>query len=382
MSPPTPSQCQVTGCTYKTKENLPTHEAVHNDLSLHVQMVHVLSNRLTTPAPAPQRTRPAQIPRPELPEEATEQEWGHWREKWERYKRCCLQDLDKNTVVDHLWACCTKELESAIWKEVGKNLDTEAELLLLMKKLGVRKRNVLLNKVTFLDMVQEEMEPVKLFVARLKGQAAVCDFTLPKGSSDYTEKMVQHQLIRGLKDESIQEHILAHAATDEGSKMDLSTTINMVEAKECGKRETESLQRSANINRLSDYKKGYKSDQADPDALVSGDMKPCGWCNKPGHGAASPVEVRRQLCPAWDRICGKCGKKGHFRQVCNTKMREGDIDTGQVKGISSDGQDGDAQEDEDGQEGAVGSTVGIGGISATSPPRHDDSFSKQWGPWC
>ena len=44
MAPPAPSQCQVAGCTYKTKENLPTHEAVHNDLQLHVKMVHILSN--------------------------------------------------------------------------------------------------------------------------------------------------------------------------------------------------------------------------------------------------------------------------------------------------------------------------------------------------
>ena len=58
-------------------------------------------------------------------------------------------------VVDHLWACCPKELESSIWKQVGKNVDTEQELLQLMKRMGVKKQNVLLNKVVFLDMSQD-----------------------------------------------------------------------------------------------------------------------------------------------------------------------------------------------------------------------------------
>ena len=58
MAPPAPSQCQVTGCNYKTKENLPTHEAVHNDLHLHVQMVHILSTSATPPNAARMRWKP------------------------------------------------------------------------------------------------------------------------------------------------------------------------------------------------------------------------------------------------------------------------------------------------------------------------------------
>ena len=75
-------------------------------------------------------------------EDATEQEWTH-----RKVKRSCLQGLDKSTVVDRLWECCTKDLESLNWKQVGKNLDTEDELLKLMKMLVVKKWNVLLTKV-------------------------------------------------------------------------------------------------------------------------------------------------------------------------------------------------------------------------------------------
>ena len=40
--------------------------------------------------------------------------------------------------------------------ETGRdNVDTEQELLQLMKRMGVKKQNVLLNKVVFLDMSQD-----------------------------------------------------------------------------------------------------------------------------------------------------------------------------------------------------------------------------------
>ena len=44
----------------------------------------------------------------------------------------------------------------------GDNVDTEQELLQLMKRMGVKKQNVLLNKVVFLDMSQDAGEPVNL----------------------------------------------------------------------------------------------------------------------------------------------------------------------------------------------------------------------------
>ena len=47
--------------------------------------------------------------------------------------------MTKTDMVDHLWACCPKELESAIMKQVGTSLDSEEELLTYMEKLGVRK---------------------------------------------------------------------------------------------------------------------------------------------------------------------------------------------------------------------------------------------------
>ena len=166
MSPPPPINCEVPGCTFATEENIPTHELRMARLTAHIQMAHIIPNSTPRPTePPPQRQKPATIPRPELELDATDQDWAHFKVKWERYKRSCLQGMEPSTIIDHLLASCSNELENAIWKQEQKNPDSEAELLRLMENLGVRKHNVLLNKVAFLDMSQNSGKPVKLFVS-------------------------------------------------------------------------------------------------------------------------------------------------------------------------------------------------------------------------
>ena len=99
--------------------------------------------------------------------------------------------------------------------------DNEIKLLEDMKRMAVRAQNNLVNVVTFLGMGQDNDEPGGSFTARLKGQAAMCDFTLEcslaicQTETSYKEKMVAHQLVRGLVDPAIQEEVLAPAASNQ-----------------------------------------------------------------------------------------------------------------------------------------------------------------------
>lgn len=127
-----------------------------------------------------------------------------------------------------------------------------------MEKLAVQRQNVLLNVVNFLLMGQGEGEPIKNYLARLRGQAAVCGFQLPEGERDYTSRMIKHQLVRGVSDREVQEHVFAHYAA-QSVEPDLEATVVVMEAKESGKRDTDRLSRKegGDLNRLaSDYKRG------------------------------------------------------------------------------------------------------------------------------
>ena len=190
------------------------------DLELHVQMVHVLSVQQNAPTTASRINfpNPTLLPRPELKEDATEQEWAHWKVKWDKFKRSSLIGVDETMVVDHLWACCPKELENSIWKQVGRDVDTEQELLELMKRSS---------------------------------------------------------------------------------------------------------------------KNGVKFDQAAP--TVPKIKGTCRRCKMKGHGPSATEEVRKQLCPAFDKECFTCGKRGHFKQACKSKRKEG-VNSSEVKTVD-DGED-------------------------------------------
>ena len=162
---------------------------------------------------------------------------------WSRYKRSSLADATEVHILDQLWACCSDALEQTIYRS-GTAAETEVELLAAMKKMSVKKQNVLINVVEFLSMGQADGEPVKHYAARLKGAAATCNFTLPLGQQDYTENMVKHQLVRGINNPFILEQVLAQATTEKGIKMDLQETLNLIEAKESGKQDASLLGRT------------------------------------------------------------------------------------------------------------------------------------------
>ena len=222
MTPPPQKECPVDTCDYLTPAGLPNYDLVYRDMEMHTRYGH------QSPAP-PDRTgdqgtgitghsRADKLPRPSLKDEATEADLIFFKDSWTRYKRST--GLTGQGVVDQLWACCSQELSRSVYDSGVTSEATETALLHAMKKMAVRAQNNLVNVVNFLGMGQDNDEPGGSFAARLKGQASTCDFTIKCATSgcssetSYMEKMVAHQLVRGLVDPTIQEEVLAHAASN------------------------------------------------------------------------------------------------------------------------------------------------------------------------
>ena len=127
-----------------------------------------------------------------------------------------------------------------------------------MKQLAVRAQNTLVNFVNFLALGQDSDENSTSFSARLRGKAAICNFivqckeTSCKKDVSYVDKMIAHQLVKGLSDGEIQEQVMALAA--ETPDLDLATIQNFVEAKETGRRSGAIIAGTGGLNRVSDYK--------------------------------------------------------------------------------------------------------------------------------
>ena len=112
--------------------------------------------------------------------------------------------------------------------------------------------------------------------------------------------MVSHQLVRGLQDTSVQEKVLALAATEKD--MNLNKISEFVEAQETGSRSSKLLGAGgkAGINVISDYKRANnlsKVAQTTPehDKNNENDL-PCNFCGYFGHGANPKSHVRNTRC--------------------------------------------------------------------------------------
>ena len=224
-------KCYFADCVYLGPAGL-TFDQQLQDLKVHSEFIHSpVSNVMADNHDNRALTaKPKELPRPTVSEDSTEGEWKHFLVKWNRYKRSCLSNASDTHVMDQLWATCSESLEKSIFRKGGADTITmEDALLKTIKEMAVRKQNVLVNVVDFLGLGQEPDETVKHYVSRLKGQAQVCDFTIPQGTTDYSDKMVMHQLIRGLSDPTIQEQVLAHSATTKD--LNLETIQNFVEGK-------------------------------------------------------------------------------------------------------------------------------------------------------
>ena len=145
---------------------------------------------------------------------------------------------NEEMIRDQLLSCCTDELSEELGNLYGEQLDTKTEEQLLgdMRRLAVVAQNNLVNIVRLRSQVQDRDEPIRSYLARLKGIAAVCKLTLlcscdPQTSVSYADKEILHCIVKGLADEDIRKQVLGVV-----EEMDLDATVKFIEAKESGEK--------------------------------------------------------------------------------------------------------------------------------------------------
>jgi hypothetical protein len=203
---------------------------------------------------------------------------------------------------------------------VEKNTVTERELLDGVKRLAVRKHNVLISQVQFMNMGQEREEAGFSYSTRLRGKASLCQFNVAYQDCtaivSYTDKIMAHQFVRGLVDPVVQEKVLSKAS--DGTNLTIMELITMVEALEMGKRSQALLVGTGGLNRVSDYRaaKGGKGQGVVPQGPAQGPGKTpsgslrCNYCGSGGYGSNQAERVGQ--CPALDKDCNSFHKKGDF----------------------------------------------------------------------
>ena len=119
------------------------------------------------------------VPRPKVSTGCSQQDFKFFKEKWNRYKSSSGVS-DTALIRSQLLCCPEEELQQQLSRILGNRLDTitETDLLKEIETLAVEKQSNLVNMVGLLSAVQDRDEPVRQFVARLRGLAAVCELTI------------------------------------------------------------------------------------------------------------------------------------------------------------------------------------------------------------
>lgn len=338
---PDPVQCSAPDCTHSFGSA--TGQALTALIELHARTAHP-----PTAAPQPANVKAEKVRRPVIASQGTTEDWTYFRSRWEEYK--AATKIAGTDIVYQLLETCEETLRKDLTRCYGTLVgETEENVLNFIRILAIRPENVMVARVKLQNLHQERDESVRSFVARLRGQAGVCNFSKTKRCQcaenvtlDFSEDMVRDALIRGLEDEEIRLHILGQANQD----MTLEETLQLAEAQECGRRSavrllqptdaqipttanaTSSYRRRNNAQlqqhntqptqNSQPYRRNNQSGSQSPNATAS---PKCSHCGQQGHGNGRSYRARMKYCTAFNHRCTKCSKLHHFESSCNASQR-------------------------------------------------------------
>ena len=267
--------CQYPGCDFKV-------ENASEAIALVMFNSHLMSHSQAAAAPIQSQKLPP-IPRPDIKQDVSEEDWNSFVAEWANFKRCTGIAADQ--VNDQLYQCCEKSLARLLLRE-DPNIVSQGEpkLLAAMKQLAVIKIATSLRRTNLLALKQSHGETFREFYANVKAAAATCDFRVTcrheccanKCAIDYTSSVVKDVLIAGIADADIRKDVLAWAELD--SKDDKGV-MAFVEAKEIAQAAWTGAQSSGTAG-VSTYRKNPKSEGEAFDQSVKLKLTLKGKCRK------------------------------------------------------------------------------------------------------
>ena len=245
--PEVTAECEAAGCDKHF-----TADSIANLLGfmkLHQENVHGNSS---------QKQKPPKVDRPKISRGISAEEWETFSRKWTTLKKATA--IGMSELNSQLLACCDNELENCIYSNTG-DIDalTEAQLLVSLKELSVDDISLSTRITELLHTRQAHGESVRPFVARLRGKAAICPFSVKCSDTDcakdvsFSDSMVKWVLLAGMASSEISREI--HGTPDIDDKT-LSDTMALIDAKERAARAHTTDGAQAQVSAVSSYKKG------------------------------------------------------------------------------------------------------------------------------
>ena len=253
------------------------------------------------------------------------EEWSKWIRRFERFRIASglasrEDDVQVNTLIYAMGDQADDVLRSFALSDMDRRkYDTVKEKF---DGYFIRRRNVIYERAKFNRRKQEEGEAVEAFVTALYALAEFC------GYGDLHDEMIRDRIVVGIRNSTLSEKLQLD------SRLTLESAIAQVRHSEAVKQQQSLLRGKPDtpvgaVHKIRGGTRPAKYNQARCEGRSTTSHRPnrqhsardscirCGKC--PGHDPA--------VCPAKDKICNFCHKRGHFRAVCRSAARVQQVQT-------------------------------------------------------
>ncbi len=245
--------------------------------------------------------------------------WPMWIKRFERYASVTgLVDKDEEVQVNTLLYCMGETSED-IMATFGLSEADQKRWTPVRDKFKdhfVKRKNFVFERAKFNRRVQEEGEPVDAFITALYNLAENCNY------AGLREELIRDRIVIGIRDLSLSERL---QCTEDLTLAKAITSCRQQEAVKQQQSTLRSLPAAGQVDAVRS-KPPWKRHMYPEKKKTPPPRKPFVPPRKHSggkecHRCGETPSHSRDVCPAKDAVCHKCGQKGHYIKKCQNKQR-------------------------------------------------------------
>lgn len=230
-----------------------------------------------------------------------EEEWKSFEQRFDLFRVASGADSKPEATQVALFLHCAGESAQRLFNSFTFESDADKKKLKPIydkfEDYCTPRKNEIVERCQFHDMKQAHGQTIDNFVAALRLKAQSCNF------GDQTEQLIRDRIVCGCFDARVKERMLRE------SKLTLQSALALCRAAEASHEQMKVFKTESSVAAVT-----TNHNRQDVRSTGNGRAANCGRCGRRRHGAD-------QMCPAADKECRSCGRKGHYELMCRTKMK-------------------------------------------------------------